>query len=308
MSKPGRALLDRLTADALGCARDTLGNARDTLDDPADATAAFGLERMPPEALALLLRMYPIAGTDELRDAIEASLGDALVRLAGVRDADETAAWIPVLCAAAAVSDDARLLAAIDRLTAACTSGWPSSGRVSATFRRVEAALEACASGGQPPALLASAIDEMERLVGHTYSPGSGVVHEIGRPPQPGTLADHAAASAALLQAHALTGRLPYAMLADELTQCARRRWRPDGGVAWSAPFAEVCEACRVMCRLALLYRDDEYRGAAVLGAVDYVPEAERALGALEPRPGALRDNALYGLAVFELLAIQSAI
>ena len=75
--------------------------------------------------------------------------------------------------------------------------------------------------------LIAAAIDEMERLIGLLYRPGGGVKHAAGNTAD-GELGDHTDAARALLTAYAVTGRLPYAMLADDLMQFARRCWWDD--------------------------------------------------------------------------------
>jgi hypothetical protein len=104
---------------------------------------------------------------------------------------------------------------------------------------------------------LAPALDALELFVRRTYEPGEGLMN--------GTCAQQLRWSAALLDAFDLSGRLPYAMLADELLQHARRHWWRDAAAAFDADFAANCEALRVLCRLATLHADPEYRAAAVL-------------------------------------------
>jgi uncharacterized protein YyaL (SSP411 family) len=103
-------------------------------------------------------------------------------------------------------------------------------------------------------------------------------------------LTDHVETASALLTAHAITGRLPYSMLAEELIRIARRAWWDDRGGTWKSEvgslkpeeFATCCEAARVLCRLAMLHEDEEYRAAAVIATdADYLGDAERTLASL---------------------------
>ena len=64
------------------------------------------------------------------------------------------------------------------------------------------------------------AIDQLEHVVGGAYQPGAG--RDASATRAHGTSAISGAASA-LLTAYAITGRLPYSMLAEELMQTARR-------------------------------------------------------------------------------------
>jgi uncharacterized protein YyaL (SSP411 family) len=142
--------------------------------------------------------------------------------------------------------------------------------------------------------LLQAAIDELERVVSAAYQPGRGVAHALGgTPARPGELDDHVSAAAALLTAFGATGRLPYSMLAEELMQYARRTWWDEarggfgqagaGGAGFPPTgFSSNCSAARVLCRLAALLEDDEYRRVAVVAAdADYAADAERTLEAL---------------------------
>ena len=61
------------------------------------------------------------------------------------------------------------------------------------------------------------------------------------------------------------------------------------------------CEAARVLCRLAALHDDPDYRGAAVIAAgADYRAEASRILAAESARARAAPPSAAaaYGLAL----------
>jgi hypothetical protein len=122
------------------------------------------------------------------------------------------------------------------------------------------------------------------------------------------------------LTAFAATGRLPYSMLAEELIQHARRTWwdearggfgdpsvpGPDGAIE---RFTINCSAVRVLCRLAALLQDDEYRKAAVVATdADYGADAQRTLDALETSYR-LRgvEAAPYAVALGEWLSLRTA-
>src|SRR5207247_1670530 len=78
------------------------------------------------------------------------------------------------------------------------------------------------------------------------------------------------------------------ALRAEELVQFARRRLWDDEQAAFrespdavteSRPFALNCDAVRVLCRLAALHHDDDYRHVAVVAAdANYKADAERIL------------------------------
>ena len=154
------------------------------------------------------------------------------------------------------------------------------------------------------------AIDELERIVGGAYQPGEGMAHAIGAPVfARGDLSDQVRTAGALLTAYAVTDRLPYSMLAEELVQGARRTWwdAEHGGFLPTKPFAPNCEAALVLCRLSALHGDAGYREAAVVAAdADYAGDAGRTLAALAATledPGV--DVALFGLALHELLLLR---
>lgn len=261
-----------------------------------------------PAAITLLLRQYAHTGREDFRDAVGAALARALHRACISQARDDASAWLPLFAEAASLSEDDRLMAMIESLAESLSREWPAQGSVASIAKSVSAALAASAvmdAAAENARIVARAIDEMERLIGHAYTPGKGLVHEVGTAaPSPGSLGDHAAAASTLLVAYAMTGRLPYAMLADELMQHAVRQWWSDGG--WDAPFAEACEASRVLSVLAALYRNDEYRKAAIISDLDYAAMAARAVDALAAAPCPPGNAALFGLAVLELLEIQS--
>src|SRR6185436_20821472 len=82
--------------------------------------------------------------------------------------------------------------------------------------------------------------------------------------------------------------RIPYAMLAEELMQFARRTLWDEAAAAFASapgaldrPFALNCLAASVYDRLARLHADDEYRAVAVIAAgADYRGDAARILSA----------------------------
>ena len=116
-----------------------------------------------------------------------------------------------------------------------------------------------------------------------------------------GSLSDHVRAASALLTAFEITGRLPYSMLAEELMQLSLRELLNDAG---GDTLVEQCEAARVLCRLAALHGDPEYRGAAVIATgANYHTEAARILEAQSSRARAapLAHAAAYGLALLDL-------
>ena len=113
---------------------------------------------------------------------------------------------------------------------------------------------------------------------------------------------DQVRAASTLLTAYGLSGRLPYSMLAEELIQ------RVQSG-ATQLDFVTDCERARVLCRLARLHDDPDYRAAAVLApGADYRRDAERLLAAHAAearRRGAA--GAIYGLALLELESADSS-
>jgi hypothetical protein len=292
MSKIDPVLLDRLTATALE-------SVRAALDDCSGCGCAS------PAAITLLLRQYALTGRDDLRDGVGCALARAMHEACVSASRDSRVEWLGLFVEAGALSEDDRLRASIDATADALACEWPAAGTVGSILKAVDVSLSAAATIGAPESasLIARAIDELERVVGHAYSPGEGMVHEVGGMSSgPGTLGDHAAAVSALLTAYGITGRLPYGMLADELMQFARLQWWRESG--WNAPFADACEATRATCRLAVLYRDHEYREAAVLAEINYAAETDRALAALVPLCRAPEEASVLGLALVEFRAL----
>jgi len=259
------------------------------------AAVLRGLVERPPEAAALIFLLRHFAATD--RDEIRETLGQALTSALASHEHESSvagrAAWLSLFREAAALSDDERLGAAAAGLVASLRRDWRSRMTVADAACSVEACLHAAdLDPDGAGALITAAVDELERIVGHSYSPGEGI----------GDYADHVRTAAALLTAYEVTGRLPYAMLAEELMQSSKR------ASATHPAFNIECEAARVFCRLAGLHDDADYRAAAILAPnADYRADASRILSALAPR--ALADGApMYGLALSELvfLTIES--
>jgi hypothetical protein len=268
------------------------------LDDPrvaeVESIAAIALDAIltrPPDPIALVFLLRQFAATD--RDAIRDRLGEALTDALAQHTVDaapaQRAAWLLLFREAAALSSDERLAAAAVGLTDSLRRDWRSRASVADAVYAVDACLRAADVGGDRAGpLIAAAIDELERIVGESYEPGEGI----------GDYADHIRAAAALITAYDVTGRLPYAMLAEELMQASAR-------VSAGRGFTIECEAARVYCRLAALHDDDDYRAAAVIAPdANYRADASRMLAGLSPRAPA-EGAPIYGLALSELLALN---
>jgi hypothetical protein len=271
-----------------------------------DAVAREGSVDLP--ALRFLLRRYAVTGDDALGEAAGVALARAIEP--GDRDRrDDLPTRLVLIVEAASLSDDERLRTAATALADELRQRWPHEATASAALPAVEACLLSVPLVDLP-GLAAAAIDELERVVGAAYRPGEGIGHgRVGAASR--SLDDHAIAANALLTAWDVTGRLPYAMLADDLMQFARRCWwdgeqggfrdslHQEGGLPW---FAANCEAARALCRLAHLYAEPEYRQAAVVADdCDHAADARRTLARLAPV--AMRHGlagAVFGLALDE--------
>ena len=186
-------------------------------------------------------------------------------------------------------SDDDRLQSAAGFLLGSLAREMPSLTTFADAFTSIEACLVA-ADLGDTRAIIAAAIDELERVIGRAYKPGDGIVG--------GDLNDHARAASTLLTAYEVTGRLPYAMLAEELMQSANRfAWNTSG-------FGANCAAASVLCRLAALHADEDYcRAAVITVGANYRNDAARVLAAQASHACGV-DAAAYGLALGEYLAL----
>ena len=246
-------------------------------------------EALGPIGLTFLIRRYAASGGEELRPALERGLTPALDRVAAGECAP---AWIPVLCEAAAITDDERVVDAVADASRALRGGWPSRGPLLEAMRSVEASLTAAMLlDARRPELdrgcIGQTVDELERIVGLVYRPGEMLPRSLRNPDDSdGGIEEHAAAAAALLTAHDLTGRLPYSMLAEELIQPMRRN-RDNGGIL------ARCTLAGVLGRLARLHDDDEYvRAAVVARSRDYRGEARAILAGVAFIVGDDRENA----------------
>jgi len=252
-------------------------------------------ESVGPLALTLLLRHYVATGRADVADA----LGLALASAAEQPFDDESpdlADWLTLYVEAAAVSDDGRMRDAGGRVISTLRRDWGGRGEVEPAVRSVGACLTA-ADLVDPHELVPVAIDELERVVGIAYRPGAGLAAVLSTPEaERGHFGTHVRASAALLTGYEITGRLPYAMLAEELMQFTLRESSDE------QDFVLNCEAARVLIRLAALHGTPAYRAAAVLAPdADYASDAGRVLQALEPsfREHGM-DAAVFGLALTE--------
>ncbi len=223
-----------------------------------------------PAALTLLLRCYRATDRDDLRAALEPALSDALERSAVAASVSDQAAWLVLFAEARSLSEDDRIRRAVDSLMSAVRRARgrpidPASLAVS-----VEACLRA-ASSPDADGVVREAVDELERLASAAYRPGDGIVRPDEHAGGP-RLDDQLAMASALLAAYAVTDRLPYAMLAEELVQVALHRfWNADSGrfvVAASRP-EDVdrwnADAARVLGAMADLHDEAEYRRAAIV-------------------------------------------
>lgn len=237
------------------------------------------------DALRLLLRGYAASGRDDFRDALETGLAMAL-EIAADSSSASSPQWLILFAEAAEASDDERVREAASSLASKVRMIWGATRSVGLAARSVDGCLRANLE-------VQGAVDELERLVAAAYEPGEGVA---------GTPDDEIAVAGALLTAFAVTGRLPYAMLAEELVQHARRTLMSPSDL----PFALGCEASAVLSRMAALHQDEHYRTAAVIAPdADYAGDAalllERLAGAA---PGQGLAGAVYGLAAGELRSV----
>jgi hypothetical protein len=253
-------------------------------------------EPVGPTALTFLLGRYAATNREDVSEALGQALAAALEEVPSASELVEQTAWTLLFAHAAHVSDDTRVRDAarsgVEQLRVLCAShvGSHDVTNISAHLRAVEACLTA-AQVVESPTLLGDAVNELEQVVAARYEPGRGM----------GTLEDEIATASALLTAYALTGRVPYSMLADELVQIALR-------TPWvSKPFEFNCEAALVCVRLAELHRDADYRLAAVTSTNgDYGREAARVLSDQLPQVWDLGTAAApFGVALAQWLNLQ---
>jgi len=146
---------------------------------------------------------------------------------------------------------------------------------------------------------LPAAVDALEARVRRSYEPGEGLMDAA--------CDEHMQMGSALLAAFDLCGRLPYAMLAEELLQHARRLWWRDVNGAFDAGFVANCSALHVLCGLAGLHADADYRRAAVVAPVaPYVDDARRLAASLSRHAGEHPQHAAdFGRALLEWFALE---
>jgi hypothetical protein len=229
-----------------------------------------------PEALRLLLRMYAATGRDEFREIIEPALAHAL-ELAADSSSTASSGWLVLFAEAADASDDIRLREAASDLASKARMNWGGAQPIDVSAASVDACLRALPLLGLDA--VQAPVDELERLVAASYEPGSG----IG-----GTADQEIGVATALLTAFAVTDRLPYAMLAEELLRHARVELLDASDV----PFSTACSAASALARMAALHQVDAYRNAAVIA-----PDADYAGDAAVMLERAARDAHTFGLA-----------
>ncbi len=277
-------------------------------------SALAGGEAVDAAALTFLLRRYGATDRMDLRGALEPALAAGLERQALAITVRERAAWLALFAEAIGLSADARLLDAATRLIAALQREWGAPSSVEGSAVSVDAALRACGVLDLP-AIAPPAVDELERVVAASYRPGEGLLEPHDAGAAGGQLANYIFLASALLTAYEISGRLPYSMLAEELVQAARRRyWRDSAGCFETAGvthrdlFRLNCEGARLLCRLAALHRDPDYRAAAVIrDEAAYADDAARILEAYAEDVAALgAAAAVYGLALGERLALDT--
>lgn len=262
-----------------------------------------------PAALTFLLRRYAETGAEAFSVALGPALAAALDGAADVEDPRERSEWLSLFVEAAAISEDDRLRDEAAALVSRLRSDWPARGELEPAVRSVDACLSAASALPDlinPRELVPAAIDELEHVVRVVYQPGGGLAHTLREPKGArGTLRDHVATASALLTAYAITGRLPYSMLSEELMQFAQRT-NPEPGASDLERFIARSETARVLCRLAKLHQDADYRQVAVIAvSSDYADAAKRTLADLActyANHGA--DAAIFGIALTELQAL----
>lgn len=216
-----------------------------------------------PAALRLLLRAYAATGRDELREVIEPALAHAL-ELAADSSSTAAAGWLVLFAEAADASDDTRLAEAASDLASKARMNWGGTQSIDVRAQSVDACLRALPLLGIDTAQ--APIDELERLVATSYEPGRGI---------DGTVDQEVGVATALLTAFAVTHRLPYAMLAEELLRHARVELLESNDV----PFSTACGAASALSRMAALHQVEEYLTAAVIAPdADYAGDATRIL------------------------------
>jgi hypothetical protein len=244
-----------------------------------------------PASLSFLLRRYLVSERHDIGDRVGQGLAVALTRYHEAAPTIERADWLRLFVEAALASDDDRISGAIAELVEALSAEWPTHDGI----ERAGASIDAClqASNLSPArALVQRAVDELERIVGISYRPGAAA-RSVG---------ESVRLSAALLTAFAITARLPYAMLAEELVQAMRRSHWDNAAGLFAASLTLNCEAARVVSRIAALHRDAEYRAAAIIAPdADYDRDADALIESLAGQIASEEfPSAAFGLALIE--------
>ena len=266
-------------------------------------------DTIDPTSQRFLLRRYTATGRDDLAEGLGAALA---VALSEPRTSDDPTPWLLLFAEASSFCDDDRVRNAAAGLMESLCNDLHRTAEIGTTAATIEACLVA-SSVLESHESTRSSIDELERLVGAAYRPGEGMGRgggesDAGR----GLLADQVRVASALLTAYALSGRLPYSMLAEELMQFSQRTFRDehDGGffntraaATSEKPFVVNCEMARVFSRLDALRHDPDYRAVAVTASsADYARDAASTLASQTPNVR-LRglEAAAYGLALLDL-------
>lgn len=143
------------------------------------------------------------------------------------------------------------------------------------------------------------AVDALETLVRRHYEPGDGLVGLDA--------AAHLHCASALQAAFDLSGRLPYAMLAEELVRHTRRHGFDAERGAFAGDFGANCVALRVLCRVAALHADAAYVAAAVIAPGSHDDRDARQLATmLAAGSGEHPDEAgRFGAALLDWFALK---
>jgi hypothetical protein len=271
-------------------------------------------EALPPAGISLLVARYASTGRPEIGGALAAALTRWLGHTESGHDADAPER-LSALVDTFAISDDATVRDQAASLLKTLANEALRDRPIGRVMRGIEARLRWAAAPGRDDLTgtgaqaLRDAIDELERIIGGSYQPGFGLTHQVSRD-EPGTLDDQLSTASALVVAYATTGRLPYAMLAEELMLFARRTWwqnahglyRDDASAATPDAVVTVnCRAVRILSALAAVRDDPDYRQAAVLHeSFDARLDAERILSGLDPG-----TSAEYAVALGEFLTLR---
>ena len=151
------------------------------------------------------------------------------------------------------------MLAAVARADRrACAPGWPASRgdrrRLPPRSRRACVAVAPARSAG---ARAATAIDSSS---GSSAALPARPRLPVSDPAARACLADHGRRGVGAADSVRITGRLPYPMLAEELMQIARGASIPIDSSAGRDSSLPLRCAPRVLCRLAALHDDADYR------------------------------------------------